>query len=166
MEQWKRGTSGQTSKTTINDAYTCQTRFYAMLTNCNHVAVGISTNQRALFCTSYYYCFSHAHRFVFNVDSAHGPSIRSLDFNPNKPHHFASAGDDCSVKFWDSRKLAAPLAVRQDHSHWVWSVQFNLFHDQLILTSSSDSQVLLTRMSSIASEPLQPLYDEEEEQTE
>ena len=55
-----------------------------------------------------------------------------------------------------------PLLIRQDHSHWVWSVQFNLFHDQLVLTSSSDSQVILSRVASIASEPLQPLEEEED----
>ena len=102
-------------------------------------------------------------RLVTTIDQPHGPCVRSLDFNPNKPHHFASAGDDCSVKFWDSRKLSAPLLVRQDHSHWVWSVQFNLFHDQLVLTSSSDSQVILSRIASIASEPLQPLDDDDNE---
>lgn len=45
----------------------------------------------------------------------------------------------------------------------VWSVQFNLFHDQLVLSASSDSQVMLTRVASIASEPLQPLVEEGEE---
>ena len=42
----------------------------------------------------------------------------------------------------------------------VWSVQFNLFHDQLVLSASSDSQVLLTRVASIASEPLHHLVEE------
>lgn len=44
----------------------------------------------------------------------------------------------------------------------VWSVQFNLFHDQLVLSASSDSQVLLTRVASIASEPLQQLVEDGE----
>lgn len=42
-------------------------------------------------------------------------------------------------------------------------MQFNLFHDQLVLSSSSDSQVLLTRLASIASEPLQHLGGGEED---
>lgn len=41
----------------------------------------------------------------------------------------------------------------------VWSVQFNMFHDQLVLSGSSDSQVMLTRVASIASEPLQHLLE-------
>ena len=92
--------------------------------------------------------------------------MRGMDFNPNKPYHFASCGDDCSVKFWDSRKLDSPLATRQDHSHWIWSVQYNLFHDQLLLTASSDSQVMLSRMVSIASEPLRHIEEEEEDEDE
>ena len=52
------------------------------------------------------------------------------------------------------------------HQHYgharVWSVQFNLFHDQLVLSASSDSQVLLTRVASIASEPLQHMVEEGE----
>lgn len=46
----------------------------------------------------------------------------------------------------------------------VWSVQFNLFHDQLVLSASSDSQVMLLRVASIASEPLQHLVEEEDEE--
>ena len=112
------------------------------------------------------------------LDSPHGPCVRGMDFNPNKPHHFSSCGDDCTVKFWDSRHLALPLATRQDHSHWydhilhfhssietcrVWTVQYNLFHDQLVLSGSSDSRVVLTRMASIASEPLHALDDDSAE---
>ena len=48
----------------------------------------------------------------------------------------------------------------------IWAVQFNLFHDQLVLTASSDSQVVLSRMASVASEPLQPVEEEEEEEEE
>ncbi len=105
--------------------------------------------------------------------------MRGMDFNPNKPHYFSSCGDDCTVKFWDSRHLGSPLATRQDHSHWysiqgyvyslltfdpcrVWTVQYNLFHDQLVLSGSSDSRVVLTRMASIASEPLHALDDEDD----
>ena len=61
--------------------------------------------------------------FSFTLEQPHGPCVRGMDFNPNKPYHFASCGDDCTVKYWDSRKLDTPLIVRQDHSHWYadWS---------------------------------------------
>lgn len=42
-------------------------------------------------------------------------------------------------------------------------MQFNLFHDQLVLSASSDSQVMLARVASIASDPLQHLEEEEGE---
>lgn len=45
----------------------------------------------------------------------------------------------------------------------VWSVRFNHFHDQLVLTSSSDSRVTLSRVASVSSEPFGHLVDEEEE---
>lgn len=56
--------------------------------------------------------------FSFTLEQPHGPCVRGMDYNPNKPYHFASCGDDCTVKFWDCRKLDTPLIVRQDHSHW------------------------------------------------
>ena len=43
----------------------------------------------------------------------------------------------------------------------VWSVRFNPHYDQLVLTSSSDSQVVLTRLSSIASEPVKVGEDDD-----
>ena len=45
----------------------------------------------------------------------------------------------------------------------VWSVRYNHFHDQLVLTSSSDSRVILTNASSISSEPFGHLDDDEDD---
>ena len=69
-------------------------------------------------------------------------NFRSIDFNPNKQYQLATAGDDGAVRFWDIRQAAnGPVAARTgDHSHWIWSVRYNAFHDQLILTSSSDGK--------------------------
>nr|CAD7580560.1 unnamed protein product [Timema californicum] len=44
----------------------------------------------------------------------------------------------------------------------VWSIRYNHFHDQLVLTSSSDSQVILTSVASISSEPLTNILDSDE----
>ena len=44
----------------------------------------------------------------------------------------------------------------------IWSIRFNHFHDQLMLTSSSDSRVILTNTSSISSEPFGQLAEEDE----
>ena len=91
-------------------------------------------------------------------------TVRSIDFNPNKQYILATAGDDASVRFWDIRKPSVPVAYRtNDHSHWIWSVRYNMFHDQLLLTSSSDGHVVLSCMASISSEPQGHIIDDEDD---
>ena len=46
----------------------------------------------------------------------------------------------------------------------MWSVRYNHFHDQLVLTSSSDSRVVLHNAASVSSEPYGHLLDEEDEE--
>ena len=69
----------------------------------------------------------------------------------NKPGQLATSGDDCQVKFWDKRKLSAPIYQLSDHTHWIWSIAYNQSHDQLLLTSSSDCKVNLQSIISISS---------------
>lgn len=90
---------------------------------------------------------------TWTIENAHAQLIRDLDFNPNKQYVIASCGDDCKAKFWDVRKTTEPLLVIAQHSHWIWAVKYNNFHDQLLLTSSSDSRVMLHNASSVSSEP-------------
>ncbi len=68
------------------------------------------------------------------------------------------------VRFWDIRSPSKPLVSQLLHSHWVWSVRFNHFHDQLVLSSSSDSHVALSCLASISSEPYGQLDDEDDEE--
>ncbi len=95
------------------------------------------------------------------IDNAHGQSVRDIDFNPNKQYYIASCGDDCKTKFWDIRKPTEPLKTLSNHSHWVWSVRYNAFHDQLVLTCSSDNRVVLSSIPSLSSEPYRSVVDEE-----
>jgi WD40 repeat protein len=44
--------------------------------------------------------------------------IRGLSYNPNKPWHLATCGDDFRVKIWDLRRCAAPIKILDGHSHW------------------------------------------------
>jgi len=90
-------------------------------------------------------------RQTFTIDQAHGLCVRDIDFNPNKPHQLASCGDDCKIKFWDIRHTDKPIRIINSHSHWVWRVTYNRFHDQLVLSSSSDSVVNLENIISISS---------------
>lgn len=78
---------------------------------------------------------------------------RDLDFNSNRQYYLSTCGDDGYMKFWDIRNPSEPIMSKIEHSHWVWSIRINRFHDQLVLTSSSDSRVILCSIASISSEP-------------
>ncbi|KAK3563203.1 hypothetical protein QTP86_018255 [Hemibagrus guttatus] len=99
---------------------------------------------------------------IYCIENAHGQLVRDLDFNPNKQYYLASCGDDCKVKFWDVRHINEPVKTLEEHSHWVWSVRYNHSHDQLLLTASSDSRVILSNMVSISSEPFGHLVDDDD----
>lgn len=55
---------------------------------------------------------------TYCIENAHGQLVRDLDFNPNKQYYLASCGDDCKVKFWDTRRVAEPVKTLEEHSHW------------------------------------------------
>ncbi|XP_011296692.1 protein TSSC1 [Fopius arisanus] len=90
---------------------------------------------------------------AWTILSAHSQIIRDLDFNINKQYILATCGDDGYMKFWDIRSPNEPVICRMEHSHWVWKIRINRFHDQLVLTSSSDSRVILSSIPSVSSEP-------------
>lgn len=80
-------------------------------------------------------------------------SSRAIDVNPNKAFHIATGGDDGVLKIYDIRSSKEPVfSTNHIHQHWIFSVSFNKYHDQLILTSSSDGKVILTCASSCSSE--------------
>ncbi|KAG0163775.1 Protein tssc1, partial [Apophysomyces sp. BC1034] len=88
---------------------------------------------------------------VFEHQNAHKSTIRAVDYNTNKPYHVVTGGDDAQVKIWDVRNFAKPAMIVEGHTHWVWSVALNKFHDQLLLTSSSDTLVNLHNVVSVSS---------------
>ncbi|XP_063901897.1 EARP-interacting protein homolog [Zophobas morio] len=89
---------------------------------------------------------------VFCIADAHMQAVRTVDFNPNKPYSLATGGDDGCIKFWDTRSCNEPLKILEQHTHWVWSVRYNHFHDQLLLSSGSDSKVCLHNVTSLSSD--------------
>lgn len=68
----------------------------------------------------------------------------------------ATCGDDGRSRFWDLRNTDQPLINRNDHSHWIWAIRYNHYHDELIATASSDTRVLITRIQSISSSSIIP----------
>lgn len=87
---------------------------------------------------------------AFHIPNAHIQPLKDLDINPNKAFTLATAADE--LKIWDVRNNKMPIFSRRDNQHWITSVSFNKFHDQLILTSSTDGSVLLTCAASCSSE--------------
>lgn len=85
----------------------------------------------------------------WSIDNAHRQLARDLDFNPNRQFHLASVGDDAALNIWDYRNGKEPIFSRTDHSHWVWTVRYNTYHEQLLLTGSSDARALLTAAASV-----------------
>mmetsp|Transcript_11473 Transcript_11473/g.19495 ORF Transcript_11473/g.19495 Transcript_11473/m.19495 type:complete len:358 (-) Transcript_11473:56-1129(-) len=86
-----------------------------------------------------------------SIDQAHQLSVRDLDYNPNRPYVFVSGGDDNYIKFWDIRKTQAPLQSFPAHSHWVCQTKYNRFHDQFLISSSTDCMVNLWKEQSVSS---------------
>ncbi|XP_015417279.1 PREDICTED: protein TSSC1 [Myotis davidii] len=122
--------------------------------NCTQVATASDTAVRGW--------DTRSMRQIYCMENAHGQLVRDLDFNPNKQYYLATCGDDCKVKFWDTRNVAEPVRTLEEHSHWVWNVRYNHSHDQLVLTGSSDSRVILSNMVSISSEPFGHLVDDDD----
>ncbi|TSM77388.1 Protein TSSC1 [Bagarius yarrelli] len=78
-----------------------------------------------------------------------------LKFTSGKwsPHHNSTqlaTANDTAIRGWDLRSMR------------VWSIRYNHSHDQLLLTASSDSRVILSNMVSISSEPFGHLVDDDD----
>lgn len=97
----------------------------------------------------------------YSISNIHGGQVLDLDFNPNNPYHLASCGKDSHIKFWDIRKQNC-LKTIKDHSHYVWQVKYNSFHDQLLISASSDNSVVLHRVVSASSAPVDESFFEKE----
>jgi len=86
---------------------------------------------------------------AYSIDKAHSEGVRDIDFNPNKAYYMVSGGDDAKLKFWDVRNTKGPVKVLTGHQHWIWAVRYNRYHDQLVVTASSDHSVMLWNVESI-----------------
>ncbi|MFY7927897.1 MAG: WD40 repeat domain-containing protein [Oligoflexus sp.] len=89
-------------------------------------------------------------RETSSIKTAHYQLVRDIDINGNQPYYFVSGGDDCKVKFWDSRNTSQPLKTLAQHSHWVAQVKYNQYRDALLITSSTDWMVNLWNIPSLA----------------
>lgn len=162
IDIWQTQSSGATHSDSIHLEGKAQLQFNVGRFNPHHggsqVATGVDTHIKGYDLRSM--------SASFTIENAHSQTVRDIDLNPNKQYYLASCSDDCKVKFWDTRNTRDCLMTRSDHSHWVWSIRYNNFHDQLVLTSSSDSRVILSNIASISSEPYGHVEEDDEEETE
>jgi len=92
-------------------------------------------------------------KHTWALDQAHMHLVRDVDYNLSRGWTVGTCGDDCDARVWDLRSPSSPTHTLSLHTHWVWSLRFNLCHE-LLLTSSSDSTV---RVSSLAPSRPSPL---------
>ncbi|PVU91625.1 hypothetical protein BB561_004300 [Smittium simulii] len=105
---------------------------------------------------------------IFSFKATNWGNMLVVDGNPNLDYQFSTGGEDGTVRVFDLRKLENGEAYQtlysnayneriqveisdHSHSHWVYSVEYNPFHDQLLLTSGSDSKVNLFNIYSLSS---------------
>lgn len=98
-----------------------------------------------------------------SIPGAHYEPVLHIDYNPNRPYVAMTSSEDGHVHIWDLRKLKSEGAAENcqplyslegdRHSHWVTSAKYNRFHDQLLLTGSTDSTVRLWRVAQVSSSP-------------
>ncbi len=64
------------------------------------------------------------------------------------------------VRFWDLRNPSQCLKILAKHTHWIWCARYNRYHDQLLMSSSSDCTITLWDIISMSSAPLGQLGEE------
>ncbi len=78
--------------------------------------------------------------------------MTDFDFNPTHPYQVATSGKDGILKIWDMRSdFKGPLTEQRGGSHWISSLQYNPFHDQLLLSGNTDGLVHLHSIFSVSS---------------
>ena len=89
---------------------------------------------------------------IDKLHNAHFGDVTGCDCNPNKANYFATIGEDNYIKFWDLRKLEAPIAIHYNMKCYKNKViKYNRLYDQLLLVGSNNSRVDLWRVLSASS---------------
>ena len=103
-------------------------------------------------------------REAWRIEKADLESVRDINFNANKMYHMVSCGDDATIKFWDVRKVGEVVKVlANNHSHWVWQVEYNPTWDQFLVSSGTDNIVNLWKVASLSSEESENKKEAEED---
>jgi len=96
--------------------------------------------------------------------------IMDFDYNPNKLYTIATGNKNSALEFWDTRKLLnGPISLLFGHSHWVNTIEYNHYYDQLIISGSTGTEVFLWRAISQSSQAesisgMVPVYNEDDKE--
>lgn len=90
-----------------------------------------------------------ANQAVHEIQKAHAPSVLDISLNENKPWWICSGGSDGAMKCWDFRVGKVECEFRAS-SHWVTRVIPSTSHEQLIITTGTDSKVRVFNASKFA----------------
>ncbi|TFY67976.1 hypothetical protein EVG20_g3738 [Dentipellis fragilis] len=77
-----------------------------------------------------------------NVFDEHSSVVGDVDWHATKENVFASVGDDCMLKLWDTRQRQSTSSVKA-HEQEILAVAFNPATEHLLLTGSADRTVVL-----------------------
>lgn len=80
-------------------------------------------------------------RTPVTVLEGHDFAVRRLKCSPHQANVLASASYDMTTMIWDSSLEDAVVAKYEDHTEFVLGVDFNLFHEHQIATTSWDETV-------------------------
>lgn len=68
--------------------------------------------------------------------------------------HISDCGKSNLMRYFVcSRNLGSPMLKLTGHSHWIWNCLYNPSHSTLLLSSSSDSLVVLWSNAPLGSSP-------------
>ncbi|PVU98453.1 hypothetical protein BB559_001596 [Furculomyces boomerangus] len=103
----------------------------------------------------------------FSIGVSRWGNIISVDGNPNIEYQIVTGGEDGIVRIFDLRNNISEISSNSvensehgnklleigdyTHTHWVCSVEYNHFHDQLVLSSGSDARVNMHSIYSVSS---------------
>lgn len=79
------------------------------------------------------------------------PAIYAVQYAPKTRYELATAGDDRTIRFWDSRNPGKPVrSITDAHASAVTALDYSLFNEHLVATGSADGAVAVwdSRMSS------------------
>ncbi|KAJ8977967.1 hypothetical protein NQ317_008159 [Molorchus minor] len=85
------------------------------------------------------------------LEGKNSPKFTTGRWNPHQNCNQFTAATETHLKTYDIRTGELAWSIDGVHSQ-VWCVRFNHFHDQLILTASSDARVLISSAASVSSE--------------